>query len=74
MQNTCIQHQQPQRLLHVAAGKRRHSADSFDDEINVLPGIGDDILADDDEDLASCDSSFGDEDDDEDDGSNGSGA
>ena len=70
------QPQQPQQPLHVhaPAGKRRHSADSFDDEINALPGIGDDILADDDDDLASCDSLFGEEDEDNEDDGNGSGA
>ena len=49
-------------VSHVHGGKRRHSTDSFDDEINALPGIGDMILAEDDaDDLVSCDSLFGDD-------------
>ena len=56
------QQQQQAHVSHVHGGKRRHSADSFDDEINALPGIGDMILAEGDaDDLASCDSSFGDD-------------
>ena len=56
-------HQQAHvNVSHVHGAKRRHSADSFDDEINALPGIGDMILAEDDaDDLASCDSLFGDD-------------
>ena len=36
--------------------------DSFDDEINALPGIGDNmfLVEKDDDDLVSCDSLFGD--------------
>ena len=56
--------------MHDSHGpvKMRHSADSFDGEINALPGIGDNmILAEnDDDDLASCDSLFGDDDQDDD--------
>ena len=57
--------QQQQQVSHVPV-KRRHSADSFDDEINALPGIGDVVLAEnDDDDLASCDSLFGNDNDDD---------
>ena len=64
------QQQQQQQQAHDSHGpvKMRHSADSFDGEINALPGIGDNmILAEnDDDDLASCDSLFGDDDQDDD--------
>ena len=59
------QYQQQQQQARASHGpvKRRHSADSFDDEINALPGIGDNMFfaEKDDDDFASCDSLFGDD-------------
>ena len=64
------QYQQQQQQARASHGpvKRRHSADSFDDEINALPGIGDNMIlskSNGDDDLASCDSLFGDDDQDD---------